>query len=166
MAKHNKMQTATTAKKSRKGLPANSILQPEFSKDEENSSLDYFLDSSTFNQKYECDAIEYVLSMRMKKGLDTVPKQNPVLAIPQSLENSQFIYCLRLDQVRKCVDFDPYTLVMVSPSKVKSFAVYFTASTWTITEVQYYYYNLNKNMCYLQKYVVILHCLCSLSPRN
>jgi len=138
------MQTAASAKKCRKGgfLAAkdNSILQPNYSKEEEDNCLDYFLDSSTFNQKYECDVIEYVLSMRMKKGLITVPKQNSVLAIPNSLaENSQFIYCLRLDQVRKHVDFNPYTLVMVSPSKVKSFAVYFTASAWTITEVQWYY---------------------------
>lgn len=102
-------------------------------KHKEESSLDYIFNSSIFYLKYKHDAIEYVLSMRFKKGLDSVPKQNTVVSSLE--EDPQFIYCLRIDQVQKHVGFDPYTLVMVSPTKATSFSFYFTASTWTITEV-------------------------------
>lgn len=106
--------------------------------DDDNCSLHYVLNSPTFNLKYKCDAIQFVLSLRAKKSLDTIAKQITVLTSTahRSLEDSQFVYCLRLDQIKQQVDFDPYTLVMVSPAKAKSFSVYFTASAWTITEVQ------------------------------
>ena len=140
------MQTVTTAKRHRKEFPAvkdKKLLQPSLEPDnahsfpKEISCLDYVLNSPGFNLKYKHDAIKYVLSMRLKRGLDTVPIQHSVLTTNRSLvEDSHFIYCLRIDQINKDVGFDPYTLAMVPPAKAKSFPVYFTASIWTISEVQ------------------------------
>lgn len=140
------MQTVTTAKRHRKEravIEDNKFLQPALEPDDAHNSpkeiscLDYVLNSPAFNSKYKHDVVKYVLSMRLKRGLDTVPKQQTVLSTGRSLdEDSQFIYCLRMDQINKDVGFDPYTLAMVSPAKAKLFSVYFTASVWTITEVQ------------------------------
>lgn len=139
------MQTATAAKTRKKGSQANSnLLQSaveltsvrDSTRNNKSSSLDYVMSPSTFNLKYKCNVTEYILAMRLKKGLDAVPKQVSVLPTCASLEqDSHFIYCLRIDQIKK-VEFDPYTLVMVSPAKVKSFSTYFTASTWSVTEVK------------------------------
>ena len=141
------MQTVTTDKRHRKEVPAikdNKVLQSTLESDniqdfsKETSCLDYTLNSpAAFNLKCKHDAIKYVLSMRLKRGLDTVPKQHAVLTTDRSLnKDSRFIYCLRMDQIKKDVGFDPYTLAMVSPAKAKSFSIYFTASIWTITKVQ------------------------------
>lgn len=142
------MQTAMTAKKHRKGFPtikSNSCLQPtvkldnthDIPKDKVKDFLRLNPPTLAFNVKYKSDAAEYILSLRLEKGLDVMPKQDSVLASHTSLEHdSQFIYCLRMDQVKENVEFDPYTLVMVSPDKAKSFSVYCTASVWTITEVK------------------------------
>ena len=139
------MQATTAAKKHKKGLQASSnVLQPttEFisvrdqsTKDNKNSSFDYVMSPATFNLKYKHEVAEYIRAMRLKKGLDTVPKQTSVLPTSANLEHSHFIYCLILDQIKN-VKFDPYTLVMVSPAKVNSYSSYFTASTWSITEVK------------------------------
>ena len=135
----------TTAKRHRKEFPPikAKCLQPTFEPGsthdfpKEISCLDYILNSAEFNLKYKNDAIKYVLSLRLKKGLDTVPKQDVALTTDTSLDkDSQFIYCLKMDQIKTDIDFDPYTLAMVSPARAKSFSVYFTASIWTITEVQ------------------------------
>ena len=134
-----------TGKKRKEGFQANSnLLQSAVGltsvcdsiKDNNSSSLDYVMSPPTFNLKYKSDVTEYILAMRLKKGLDAVPKQVSVFPTRASLEqDSHFIYCLRIDQIKN-VKFDPYTLVMVSPAKAKSFSTYFTASTWSITEVK------------------------------
>ena len=137
------MQNMATAKKSKKEIAVikdTSCLQPAFESrgdcPKEISCLHYVLNSPTFNSKCRHDVMKYVLSMRLKRGLDTAPNQNTVLSTSRdSAKDSQFIYCLRMDQIKKDVDFDPYILVMVSPTKAKLFSTYFTASMWTITEV-------------------------------
>lgn len=93
------------------------------------------LDQSAFNLKHNCNVLEYVLATRAKKGLPSVGEQNPVLD-PHDGSATHFVYCVRLDQVKKhVINCDPYTLITVSYSKAKTFDVYYTASAYAITEV-------------------------------
>ena len=133
-----KMQSVEAAKKLKREIAVikdSRFLQPVF--EPRDGCSKGLSNSPAFNSKYKNDVMKYVLSMRLKRGLDAVPSQNTVLATNRdSAEDSQFIYCLRMDQIEKDVEFDPYILVMVSPTRAKLFSTYFTASIWTITEVQ------------------------------